>query len=111
MTSTYLINKMPSRVLGFKTPFSMFKTYFPTSRLTIYLSLRAFGCSIFVHVHDHNRSQFDPHAKNVFLLAMILVKRGTSVMNQKLGRLLSKWMSPFLNLSYFLKLIFGGETL
>uniref|UniRef100_A0A0V0GJR5 Putative ovule protein n=1 Tax=Solanum chacoense TaxID=4108 RepID=A0A0V0GJR5_SOLCH len=65
LTSTYLINRMPSRVLDFKTPFSMFKTYFPTSRLTTDLPLRVFGCSVFVHVHvhDHNRSKLDPRAK------------------------------------------------
>jgi len=55
---------MSSRVLGFKTPFSMFKTYFPTSRLTTDLPLRVFGCSVFVHVHDHNKSKLDPRAKN-----------------------------------------------
>lgn len=69
---------MPSRVLGFKTPFSMSKTHFPTSRLTVDLSLRVFGYSVFVHVHvhDHNRSKLDPHTKKYIFVGYAPSQKG-----------------------------------
>lgn len=76
LTSTYLISRMPSHVLGFKTPFSMFKTYFPASRLTTDLSLRVFGCSGFVHVHDHHRSKLDPRAKKCVFVGYAPSQKG-----------------------------------
>ncbi|KAL9420128.1 hypothetical protein AB3S75_037830 [Citrus x aurantiifolia] len=68
LTATYLINRMPSRVLNFQPPLTVFKKFFPMTRLTSDLPLKVFGCVAFVHIHNHNRDKLDPRAvKCVFL--------------------------------------------
>lgn len=82
LTSTYLTNSMSSCVLDFKTPFNMFKTYFPNYRFATDLSLRVFGLSVFVHIPDHNRIKLDSHDKKCIFVGYAPVKRDTSDMNQ-----------------------------
>ncbi|RVW26230.1 Retrovirus-related Pol polyprotein from transposon TNT 1-94 [Vitis vinifera] len=68
LTATYLINRMPSRVLSFVTPLQKFHEFFPHSRLDAHLPLRVFGSTVFVHIHGPKRNKFDPKAlKCVFL--------------------------------------------
>ncbi|RVW17578.1 Retrovirus-related Pol polyprotein from transposon RE1 [Vitis vinifera] len=68
LTATYLINRMPSRVLSFVTPLQKFHEFFPHSRLDAHLPLRVFGSTVFVHIHGPKRNKFDPRAlKCVFL--------------------------------------------
>ncbi|PON70008.1 LOW QUALITY PROTEIN: hypothetical protein PanWU01x14_084720 [Parasponia andersonii] len=64
LTSTYLINRMPSRVLQFKTPYDVLGKAFLSSRLFSSIPFRIFGCFVFVHVYSHNRSKLDPKATN-----------------------------------------------
>ena len=59
---------MSSRALKFQTPLSVLKSFFPNARIFSKLDLRVFGCSIYVHLHDVNRSKLDPRScKCVFL--------------------------------------------
>ena len=54
LTATYLINRMPSKVLKFQTPFKVFKSCFTNSRLVFNLPLKIFGCIAFC---AHSQSQ------------------------------------------------------
>ena len=68
LTATYLINRMPSRVLSFVTPLQKFHEFFPHSRLDAHLPLRVFGSIVFFHTHEPKRNKLDPKAlKCVFL--------------------------------------------
>ena len=68
LIATYLINRMPSRVLSFITPLQKFQEFFPHSRLDAHLPLRVFGSTVFVHTHKPKRNKIDPRAlKCVFL--------------------------------------------
>ncbi|XP_062075281.1 uncharacterized protein LOC133779323 [Humulus lupulus] len=67
LTAAYLINRLPSRPLQFKTPYSVLQSLHPHIS-TNTLPVKVFGCTAFVHVHSHHRSKFDPRAiKTVFL--------------------------------------------
>ena len=44
--ATYLINRMPSKILDFKTPIDVFSKYFPNSRTINSLPLKFFGCTV-----------------------------------------------------------------
>lgn len=68
LTATYLINRMPSRVIDFKTPLQSLKSSFPHTRILSQVPLKIFGCTSFVHNHQPNRSKLDPRSfKCIFL--------------------------------------------
>lgn len=62
LAATFLINRMPSRVLKFQTPFQILLKYFPSSRILSTIPLKVFGYTSFVHVHHHNHGKLDPRA-------------------------------------------------
>ncbi|BFG37702.1 hypothetical protein CerSpe_239760 [Prunus speciosa] len=67
LSAAYLINRIPSSILQFRTPL---QTLQPHSQIppTQNLEPRVFGCVVFVHLHDHQRSKLDPRAdKCVFI--------------------------------------------
>lgn len=68
LSATYLINRMPSRILDFKTPLSTLQTTFPASKILSSIPLKVFGCSAFVHNLNPHRSKLDPRSiKCIFL--------------------------------------------
>jgi hypothetical protein len=68
LTATYLINRMPSRVLKFKIPSQVLLQAFPHTKILSSLDPKVFGCSVFVHIHPHHRNKLDPKSiKCIFL--------------------------------------------
>lgn len=68
LIAAYLINRMPSCVLGFKTPCQTPLTAYPSTRLKSTLTPKVFGCTAFVHIHKQHHSKHNPKAtKCVFL--------------------------------------------
>lgn len=60
LTATYLINRLPSRVLDYLTPLARLSTM--ATIHTSSLPPRIFGCVCFVHVHAPLRDKLDPRA-------------------------------------------------
>lgn len=58
-TAVYLINRMPSKVLEFKTPLQTLSTFVPLPTIQM-LPPRVFGCVAFVHLHKNQRTKLDP---------------------------------------------------
>ena len=68
LTAAHLINRLFSRILGFKSPMDILSTFYPNLHTTNNLVPRIFGCVAFVHVHNQNRGKLDPRAlKCVFV--------------------------------------------
>ena len=68
LTATYLINRMPSRVLNFQTPFQSLLKNFPHIRFLSQVPLKVFGCTAFIHITQQNRNKLDPKSvKCIFL--------------------------------------------
>lgn len=68
LTATYLVNRMPSRVLDFQTPFQRLLHTYPHIRFVSQIPLKVFGCTAFVHINQQHRSKLDPKSlKCVFL--------------------------------------------
>lgn len=76
LTATYLINKMPSGVLNFKTPLDTVKNSYPLSKLFCSLSRKAFGCVAFVHIHNQNRGKLDSRALGSIFLEYSSAQKG-----------------------------------
>ena len=68
LTATHLINYLPSKILGFKSPMGILSTFYLNLNTTNNLVPRVFGCVSFVHVHSQNKGKLDPKAlKCVFV--------------------------------------------
>ncbi|XP_059590838.1 retrovirus-related Pol polyprotein from transposon RE1 isoform X3 [Vitis vinifera] len=77
LTATYLINRMPSRVLTFQSPRQLFLKQFPhTHAASSDLPLKVFGCTAFVHVYSQNRSKFAPRANKCIFLGYSPTQKG-----------------------------------
>ena len=76
LTATYLIDRMPSRILNFQTPLNFFKTLNPISRLTSKIALKVFGCIAFVHNHEHGRGKLDHRARKCILVGYAPTQKG-----------------------------------
>ncbi|KAL4560354.1 hypothetical protein LXL04_032504 [Taraxacum kok-saghyz] len=68
LTAAYLINRMPSRVIDFKTPHQTLRSFFPHIRTFSEVPLKIFGCTSFVHNHQPNHSKLDPRSVKCVLL-------------------------------------------
>ena len=81
LTSCYLINRMPTRVLNYASPSQTLKNTFPNTRLTSDLPLKFFGYIVFVHVPTHLRSKFDPRTEKCIFLGYAPNKKGYKCFN------------------------------
>lgn len=75
LTTTYLINRMPSQVLDFKTLLELLSPPFSTSKGA---SPKVFRCVCFVHVHVHGlaRGKLDPRALKCVFVGYSLMQKG-----------------------------------
>lgn len=63
LMATHLINRLPSRVLGWKSPFELLYNKAPD-----YNMLRVFGCLVYFAKVGNHSEKFDPRGeKGVFL--------------------------------------------
>lgn len=76
LIATYLINQMPSKVFQFQTPSDFFLKCFPTSRISINIPLKIFGCTAFVHIYNHNCEKLDPRARNFVFVCYCPTQKG-----------------------------------
>jgi len=89
LTTTYLINRMPSRVLNFRTPSQVLLQAFPYTKLLSSLDPKVFGCSVFVHIHHRGKLDptslkcifigYSPHQKGYKCYYIVLKKVYTSM--------------------------------
>jgi hypothetical protein len=71
MTSTYLINRMPSRVMGVKSPSDMLM-----GDNTFLVPPKLFGCTCFVRDHRPSVGKLDPKAIKCIFIGYAFGKRG-----------------------------------
>ena len=62
LTLAYVINKIPSRVLGCKSPLETLSQFYLNIRSSFNLAPRVFRCTSFVHIHNHNWEKLDLRA-------------------------------------------------
>ena len=83
LTACYLINRMPSSVLGGQIPH---KILFPGRPLHS-LPLRIFGCTCYVHALDPDRSKLDPRSIRCIFLGYSRTQKGYKCYSPSLRRL------------------------
>ncbi|CAH9080868.1 unnamed protein product [Cuscuta epithymum] len=81
--ATYLINRMPSKILGFKSPINTLQNCFPTNRFIGTLPLKIFGCTVFIKNPDKSASKFDPRGTKCVFLGISSTKKGYKCFDPK----------------------------
>ena len=69
--AAYLINRLPSWVLHFKSPLEVLQKQPPNLS-----HLRVFGCTCFVHIQTSHRDKLDPRAIKCVFLGYSTTQRG-----------------------------------
>lgn len=81
LTASYLINRMPTRVLQYTTPLNCLKQFFPESCINSDLPLKVFGCTAFMHLPNRSRFKLDPQADKCDFLGYAPKKKGYKYFN------------------------------
>ena len=76
LTATYLINRLPSKILESKSPMEVLSSFYPQLDPTNKLQPRIFGCVSFVHVHSNERGKLDPRAVKCVFLGYSITQKG-----------------------------------
>ena len=74
--ATYLINRIPSKVLKFQTPIDILQNEFPKSRVFNSMPLKISGCTVFIRNPDRTASKLDPKGKKCIFVGIAPTKRG-----------------------------------
>lgn len=74
-TATYLINRMPNKLLHNKSPYELLFHKSPCS------NLKVFGCLCYVSTLTHNRDKFAPRATKCIFLGYPFGQKGYKVMD------------------------------
>ncbi|CAL8141056.1 unnamed protein product [Prunus armeniaca] len=75
LSAAYLINRTPSRVLDFKTPYDVFGDHVSPVSISK-LPPKVFGCVAYVHVYSHQRSKLDPCALRCVFIGYSSTQKG-----------------------------------
>jgi len=73
---TYIINRLPTRVLNDISPVEYLLSFVHHSPLVSSLLCQVFGCVGFVYYHDPNRNKLDLELLNVSLLIILQIEKG-----------------------------------
>ena len=112
LIATYLINRMPSRVLKFQTPCQTLLLSYPDTRIISSLPLKVFGCTTFVHIHQRHQSKLDPKATKCLFLGYSPTKKGYKCYSPITRRFYTSMdVTFFENQSYYQKTHIQGENL
>lgn len=76
LTSTYLINRIPSRVIDFKSPLNYLLEFFPKNNFYSKLPPRVFGCVSYIHIHKQQRTKLDPRALKCIFIGYSATQKG-----------------------------------
>lgn len=95
LTSTHLINRLPTRVLSYISPLDKLHATRVTSYLDHSLPLCTFGCIVYAHIH-HPPSKFDPWSIPCISLGYSNCQKGYRCYDPKSKHIFVREMSPLL---------------
>ena len=110
LTSAYVISKIPSRVLRFKSPLEPLSQFYPDIRSSFNFAPQVLGCTSFVHIHNHNQGKLDPRALKCVFVGYSSTQKGYKCYHPSTRKLYVSTNVTFVeNESYFSTLYLQGE--
>lgn len=107
--AAYLINRVPSSTLNFKTPFQSLNDMIVTPTVSN-LTPHVFGCVVFVHLHKHQCTKLTPQALRCVFVGYATHQKGYRCYHPPTCRLFISMDVVFHeNTMYFSKPEFQGE--
>ncbi|KAI3697749.1 hypothetical protein L6452_30846 [Arctium lappa] len=111
LTACYLINRLPSKVLGFQTPVSALKKAFSLFQVSS-LQPKIYGCKAFVHSRNLGQSKLDPRAQKCVFIGYSSTQKGYKCYSPTMRRVfVSKDVTFFESEPYFSPTHLQGENL
>lgn len=112
LSATYLINRMPSRVLNFNTPHSTHQSFYPSSQILTTIQPKIFGCQAFIHNHRHQYSKLDPKSIKCIFLGYSPHQKGCRCYSPSTEKFYHTMdVNFFENQPYYPKLAIQGERI
>ena len=109
LTSAYVVNGIPSRVLGFKSPLETLSQFYLDIRSSFSFAPQVFGCTSFVHIHN-NRGKLDPRALKCVFVGYSSTQKGYKCYHPSTRKLCVSANVTFVeNESYFSTPYLQGE--
>ena len=102
---------MSTKILKYSTPLECYQKIFPLSRMYSNLPLKVFGCSVFVHLPNHNWSKLDPRAEKCVFIGYASNKKGYKCYNPQTRKMYESMDVSFIeDKSFFNKNSLQGEN-
>nr|GEX27893.1 putative ribonuclease H-like domain-containing protein [Tanacetum cinerariifolium] len=99
-TATYLVNRLPTRPLGLKTPLQVLSKFHKLPSI-LTLEPRVFGCSVFVHIPKMERFKIDPCAEKYVLVGYEINQHGYRCYSSSKRHIFTTMNYDFLETEYF----------
>jgi len=71
-----LINRIPSKVIGFKSPLNYLSEFFPKNNFYSKIPSRIFGYVTYVRIHKHHRDKLDARALKYVFIRYSITQKG-----------------------------------
>nr|GEV23507.1 putative ribonuclease H-like domain-containing protein [Tanacetum cinerariifolium] len=99
-TSTYLLNRLPTKILKLKTPLETLEEYTKIPPI-LTLQPKVFGCTVFVHIPKSYRDKLDPCAEKCVFVGYGVNQKGYRCYNPKTRRMFTTMNCDFLETKYY----------
>ncbi|GJS76616.1 retrovirus-related pol polyprotein from transposon TNT 1-94 [Tanacetum coccineum] len=99
-TATYLINRLPTKILKMKTPLETLSEYHTLPQV-LTLEPKVFGCTVFAHIPKSYRDKLDPCAEKCVFVGYGVNQKGYRCYNPKTRHMITTINCDFLETKYF----------
>nr|GEY77794.1 retrovirus-related Pol polyprotein from transposon TNT 1-94 [Tanacetum cinerariifolium] len=99
-TATYLINRLPTKILKMKTPLETLTEYHTLPQV-LTLEPKVFGCTIFGHIPKTYRDKLDSCAEKCVFVGCGVNQKGYRCYNLKTHHMFTTMNCDFLETNYF----------
>ncbi|GJW19679.1 retrovirus-related pol polyprotein from transposon TNT 1-94 [Tanacetum coccineum] len=107
-TATYLINRLPTKILKMKTPLETLSKYHTLPQV-LTLEPKVFGCTVFAHILKSYRDKFDPCAEKCVFVGYGVNQKGYRCYNPKTHHIITTMNCDFLETKLFYSSQHSGQ--